>query len=120
MSKIFGPGYVTQRTKHGFCIMPVTMRAFCADCNSPVGPMGEWCLLKNSVWETAWPGTGQNSVHDPMPMKHNLCIGCVEKRIGRKLSRADFDMRSQHNRENNPRRQFPMSRRMKNRLGRRR
>jgi hypothetical protein len=82
--------------------------------------MGEWCLLKNQVWEKVWPGTCQKSVHAKMPMRHNLCIGCIEERLGRKLTRADFDMRSRHNRPDYPHRQFSMSRRLLNRLARRR
>jgi hypothetical protein len=61
-------------------------------------------------------GTGQKSVHTKMLMKHFLCVGCIEKRIGRRLTRADFDMRSNHNKPDDPRRQFPMSRRLRSRL----
>jgi hypothetical protein len=111
-----GPGYVTLRTKGGFCVAPITLIAVCADCRHSVGGMGEWCLLKNSVWEKAWPRTSQKSCHAKMPMKHLLCIGCTEKRIGRKLTRADFDMRSVHNKPDDPRRQFPMSWRLRDRL----
>jgi hypothetical protein len=115
---MFGPGYVTQRTKRGFITGPITGMAWCADCKGNVGWMGEWCLLKNTVWEKVWPGTCQKSVHAKMPMKHNLCIGCIERRIGRRLSRRDFDLRSKHNLPDFSRRQFPMSRRLRNRLGR--
>jgi hypothetical protein len=111
-----GPGYVTQRTKGGFCTAPVTFVSFCADCRCSVGGIGEWCLLKNFVWEQAWPKTGQKSSRAKMPMKHFLCVGCLEKRIGRKLTRADFDLRSTHNKPDDPRRQFPMSRRLRSRL----
>jgi hypothetical protein len=114
-----GPGTVVRRLKRGFRLLhraPVTMVAGCEDCRHSVGLMGEWCLLKNSVWEKAWPGTGQKSVHTKMPMKHFLCVGCIEKRIGRRLMRADFDMRSNHNKPDDPRRQFPMSRRLRSRL----
>jgi hypothetical protein len=52
-----------------------------------------------------------------MPMKHFLCIGCIEKRLGRRLTRTDFAMRSMHNRPGEKRRQFPMSKRLLNRLG---
>jgi hypothetical protein len=78
--------------------------------------MGEWCLLKNSVWESVWPRTGQKSSRTKMPMKHFLCIGCTEQRLGRRLTRHDFDMRSKHN-YSRPDRQFPMSRRLRARLG---
>jgi hypothetical protein len=96
-------------------ISPVTFFTPCAECKALVGPIGEWCMLKNTVWEKVWPGTCQTSVHAPMPMKHNLCIGCIEKRLGRRLTRADFDLRSKHNRLNADR-QFPMSQRLRKRL----
>jgi len=102
-----GPGHVVQRTKRGFCIMRITFVAQCADCRRSVGALGEWCLLKNSVWEKVWPGTAQKSVYDKMPMKHNLCVGCIEQRLGRKLVRADFDMRSKHNKLDARRRRTP-------------
>jgi hypothetical protein len=113
-----GPGNVIHRHKRGFCFAPITLIAVCADCECSVGGTGEWCMLKNSVWEKAWPKTGQKSSRAKMPMKHFLCIGCIEKRIGRKLTRADFDMRSRHNQPDYPHRQFPMSKRLQNRLGR--
>jgi hypothetical protein len=94
-----GPGMVTIRHPNGrdFSVMPVTYTAYCNDCNANIGAIGEWCLLKNSVWEKAWPGTGQKNTHTKMPMKHLLCIGCIEKRIGRRLKGRDFDMRSKAN-----------------------
>jgi hypothetical protein len=113
---MFGQGFVSVRRKHGRTFMPITALAWCKDCRRNIGGLGEWCLLKNSVWERAWPGTGQKSSCAKMPMKHFLCIGCIEKRIGRRLTRRDFDMRSKHNRPL-PNRQFPMSQRLRNRLG---
>src|SRR6516165_6922957 len=125
-----GPGYITQRTKGGFMVMPITMTAICAECVErhrrgkrpidinlcSVGLKGDWCLLKNRVWEQVWPRTSQKSVYTKMPMKHNLCIEHIEKRIGRRLTRDDFDLRSGHNKPDNKRRQFPMSKRLRNRL----
>ena len=112
----FGRGWITVRNGRTFSSGPITAFAWCNDCNANVGYMGEWCMLKASVWSKAWPGTAQNSSRAKMPMKHFLCIECVEKRIGRKLTRTDFDMRSKHNKPS-PKRQFPMSRRLRNRLG---
>jgi hypothetical protein len=55
------------------------------------------------------------SAHKPMPMKHFLCIGCLEKRLGRRLTRRDFDMRRSHNKPaHNPN----MSRQFRDRLRR--
>jgi hypothetical protein len=114
--QMFGSGWVSVQHKHGCMFMPITATAWCKDCRGNIGWMGEWCLLKNSIWEKAWPGTGQKSSSTKMPMKHFLCIGCIEKRIGRRLTRRDFDMRSKHNRtqSDNP---HPMSQRLRNRLG---
>ena len=98
--------------------MPLTHTAWCRDCNANIGVIGEWCLLKNSIWEKAWPGTGQKSAHVKMPMKHFLCIGCIEKRIGRRLTGRDFDMRSKHNKPKHRDDVLQMSRRMQNRLRR--
>ena len=111
-----GQGTITTRTKNGFEITPITLFSRCKDCPRSVGLMGEWCMLRNSVWESVWPGTGQKSSRTKMPMKHFLCIGCIEQRLGRRLTRQDFDMRSKHNYPR-PDRQFPMSRRLRGRLG---
>jgi len=42
-------------------------------------------------------GTAQKSRYTKMPMKHNLCIGCIEKRLGRRLKRCDFALNDPHN-----------------------
>ena len=77
----------------------------------------EWYVVRKKVWEQAWPGTSMKSAHAPMAMKHFLCIGCLEKRLGRRLTRRDFDMRRL---ANNPKRNPHMSRRFRDRLKRRR
>ena len=121
---IGGPGWVAQSNgRGGFICMPAAFTAVCKDCNGFPARMGEWFQLKNAVWNQAWPGTAQRtSAKGPLPMKHFLCIGCVEKRLGRKLSRRDFDMRRAINRAQwrNKRmvRAVPPSKRMLNRLER--
>jgi len=115
MSGLFGPGTVAIRHKRGITFMPLICTAWCKDCNANIGWIGEWCLLKNSIWEKAWTATHQKSAHSKMPMKHFLCIGCIEKRIGRQLTRRDFDLRSKHNRPETDR-PHGMSKRMLNRL----
>jgi hypothetical protein len=77
--------------------------------------IGDWCMLKNSVWEKLWPYTAQKSRHVTMPMKHNLCIGCIEKRLGRRLTRRDFAAGDPHN-DVRRRRIGGYSRRLRNRL----
>jgi hypothetical protein len=126
--KMFGgPGTIVQRTKRGLTVSPVTLWAICADCmkgrrnqrdvsHASVGMKGDWCLLKNSVWEQIWPRTSQKSAYAKMPIKYNLCIEHIEKRLGRRLTRKDFDLRSRHNRPNDPTRQFRMSKALRDRL----
>jgi hypothetical protein len=88
--------------------------AFCSDCARPIPD--EWYVVKKAVWEQAWPGTSMKGAHEPMPKKHFLCIGCLEKRLGRRLKRRDFDMRRDHN---SPKHSPGMSRRFRNRLRKR-
>jgi len=84
--------------KHGVLLGPAWAGAFCADCFKSGRPkLADWYVVKKSVWERAWPGTSMRSASEPMAMKHFLCIPCLEKRIGRRLSRSDFDMRRLHN-----------------------
>lgn len=55
----------------------------CKDCGMNLAPGDEgweWYMLQPDVW--AQTGLG---IHEGC-----LCIGCVEKRIGRKLHRRDF------------------------------
>jgi hypothetical protein len=42
-------------------------------------------MVKDEVFEQAWPG------HNAVPHgRAILCVGCLEQRIGRTLTRADF------------------------------
>ena len=60
-------------------------RRHCADCRVDVHEIGEWYMVHDNVWEQAWPG------HSIVPYGYAiLCIGCLEKRIGRTLTRPDF------------------------------
>lgn len=55
-------------------------RAFiCLDCGVDTNELGEYYMLRDTVWEQALPAV------DGM-----LCIGCVEKRLGRELNGHDF------------------------------
>jgi hypothetical protein len=51
----------------------------CADCGVGTHSINEYYMVKNHVWVQAQGGTKL------------LCIGCLEKRIGRTLTRSDFD-----------------------------
>jgi hypothetical protein len=81
------------RQPNGKWLMPgATM---CADCHGLTGGMGEWYMLRPNVWEQAWPGTSTDA-KTPMHEQHYLCIGCCERRLGRKLRRGDFARRKMH------------------------
>jgi hypothetical protein len=52
---------------------------FCFDCGIDTIAIGEYYMLNEEVWLAANPG------HEGM-----LCIGCVEERLERQLTRDDF------------------------------
>jgi hypothetical protein len=54
-------------------------RAHCLDCGVFVHAINEYYMLHNAVWQEAHPAD------DGM-----LCIGCVEERLGRRLTPGDF------------------------------
>lgn len=51
----------------------------CMDCDINTGEINEYYMLKDSVWSLIVP------LQDGM-----LCIGCVENRLGRVLTKDDF------------------------------
>lgn len=59
--------------------------AMCYDCGHDTQMMHEYYMLHNDVWWLATRGT-------PYLSEFMLCIGCVEKRLGRKLHKLDFSM----------------------------
>jgi hypothetical protein len=60
----------------------------CADCGLGTVTAGEWYMVKDDVWEAAW--TGRREPWHELPWQEILCIGCLEKRIGRTLVASDF------------------------------
>jgi hypothetical protein len=60
----------------------------CADCGVGTITLGEWYMVKNKIWKQAWAGR-RKWYHD-LPGQEILCIGCLEKRIGRTLVASDF------------------------------
>jgi hypothetical protein len=51
----------------------------CLDCRVDTVAIDEWYRVRNEVWAAA------------NPSEHGmLCIGCLEARLGRRLSRRDF------------------------------
>lgn len=52
----------------------------CADCGVNVAVIGEWYVLRDSIWEQATRNT---------PARF-LCVGCLEERLSRRLAPDDF------------------------------
>ena len=52
----------------------------CIDCSINVIKAGDYCMLKPDIWENQL-GLGRTD---------NLCIACIEKRLGRNLKFPDF------------------------------
>jgi hypothetical protein len=69
------------------------MRAWCGGCGVDTGwdGLGEWYTVTDSVWEQAWPGTSlaKATRHDAKE-RYFLCVGCLEQKLGRKLTSSDF------------------------------
>lgn len=61
----------------------------CVDCGLGCTTAGEWYMVKDEVWEQAWTG-GWRSPWHLLPGQMVLCIGCLEKRLGRTLCASDF------------------------------
>jgi hypothetical protein len=59
------------------------VKAICADCGVDTVDIGEYYMLHDEVWSA----TGMPTEPD---LRSYLCVGCVEGRLGRILSRADF------------------------------
>jgi len=53
----------------------------CHDCGRDLIRIGEWYMVNRDIWAAAVRG------EDPHML---LCIGCLEKRFGRKLRPDDF------------------------------
>jgi hypothetical protein len=54
--------------------------SLCTDCGGSTYRMREYYMVTKEVWKEAT----QNK------KAHMLCIGCLEKRLGRELSNKDF------------------------------
>lgn len=51
----------------------------CIDCGVNTSKIDEYYMLKTSIWKRILPS-----------IKGMLCIGCAERRLGRKLRPSDF------------------------------
>ena len=56
----------------------------CRDCGVNVIKIGDYCMLSTDIWEGKL-GMGE---------RDNLCIACIEARLGRTLSLSLFDFTS--------------------------
>jgi hypothetical protein len=63
---------------------PLWTKALCVDCGTDTLPTG-WHRRAEyySVHDEVWAAAG-------MPFEGFLCIGCLEVRVGRRLTRSDF------------------------------
>jgi len=73
--------------------IPVMRRQYlqfnCKDCGADTIAIGEYYIVRDEVWALAWPGY-HNPRHGKLLGERVLCIGCLENRLGRTLTRADF------------------------------
>ena len=59
--------------------LEIEMSFKCLDCNINTNKIGEYYMINFKLWNKI------NPKDDGM-----ICVGCVEKRLGRKLKRNDF------------------------------
>ena len=60
----------------------------CCDCGLGCNVAGEWYAVRDTVWELAW--RGRRKPWHSIRGQAVLCIGCLEKRLGRTLCAGDF------------------------------
>jgi|SRR6516164_6890082 hypothetical protein len=91
---------------------PPIVTTQCVDCGLGTMTAHEWYMVKDAVWELAWVDR-RKSWYDKAPGAQVLCVGCLEARLGRQLTREDFTGAPC----NNPHRGHAMSARWRARLG---
>jgi hypothetical protein len=62
----------------------------CCDCGVGTITIAEWYMVRDSLWECVWRGR-RKSWYGRVDGQEILCIGCLEKRLGRTLCASDFD-----------------------------
>jgi hypothetical protein len=60
----------------------------CADCGIGTLTLGEWYIVHDAVWDEAW--RGRRKWWHAIDGQEVLCIGCLERRLGRRLTASDF------------------------------
>jgi hypothetical protein len=68
---------------------PPVVTTACADCGVGTISIGECFMVEDRVWERAWAGR-RRAWHGNVPGQEILCVGCLEARIGRRLTARDF------------------------------
>jgi hypothetical protein len=71
---------VTKRLDHYRLSRHEIARHRCNDCGVNVIEKGDYCMLRSDIWKDQF-GLGWND---------NLCLACIEKRLGRKLTMLDL------------------------------
>jgi hypothetical protein len=69
-------------------IWPVVGTA-CADCGVGTHTLREWYMVHDTVWDEAW--RDRRKWWHAINGQQVLCIGCLEQRLGRTLTAADFN-----------------------------
>jgi hypothetical protein len=64
--------------------MPNKIGLHCDDCGFGTLLLNEYYMVTDTVWKQAWAG------HRKWWHLEILCIGCLEARLNRKLTRDDF------------------------------
>ena len=81
--------------------MSVVEPSPCADCGTATTPcLGrrgcrhigrwEWYMVRPALWELAWIRSPNRTVNQFGVSDGFLCIACLEARLGRRLTSADF------------------------------
>lgn len=91
------------------------VKSACADCGVGTWTLGEFYGVKDEVWAQAW--AGRLKPWHEIDGQQILCIGCLERRIGRTLMACDFTD-APINDLTDPHCSNQMSDRMRDRLGR--
>jgi len=73
-----------RRSKEPKSVSPYNPRC-CADCGLDTIERGEWFMVHDEIWQQAW-----GHIERGNPGRQILCIGCLERRIGRTLMACDF------------------------------
>jgi hypothetical protein len=88
---------VAELEEEGAFVLSLRGHGLCADClKRGRHYIAEDYVARKPTWEAAWPGTYQTA-RVAQHGKHFLCIACLEKRLDRKLTRDDLDMRRMKN-----------------------